>query len=95
MEQCFASPEIPMNSRIFPCSLVSALAGFLFGFDTVVISGAEKTIQSRWSPSPAMHGLRVPFLPRHDGDATHPGESHGAGDEGRSLEEIQRDLGIE
>ncbi len=35
-----------MNARVFFWSLTSALAGFLFGFDTVVISGAEKTIQS-------------------------------------------------
>jgi hypothetical protein len=33
-----------MNSRLLLWALVSALAGFLFGFDTVVISGAEKTI---------------------------------------------------
>ncbi len=46
-----------MSSRIFYWSLVSALAGFLFGFDTVVISGAEQTIQSLWNLSPAMHGL--------------------------------------
>jgi sugar porter (SP) family MFS transporter len=38
---------------------VSALAGFLFGFDTVVISGAEKTIQALWGLSPAMHGLAM------------------------------------
>jgi MFS transporter, SP family, arabinose:H+ symporter len=48
-----------MKSRIFFWSLVSALAGFLFGFDTVVISGAEKTIQSLWGLSPAMHGLAM------------------------------------
>ncbi len=46
-----------MNSRIFLWSLVSSLAGFLFGFDTVVISGAEKTIQSLWGLSDSMHGL--------------------------------------
>lgn len=39
--------------------MVSALAGFLFGFDTVVISGAEKTIQALWGLSPAMHGLAM------------------------------------
>jgi len=33
-----------MNPRIFFFAIVSALAGFLFGFDTVVISGAEQTI---------------------------------------------------
>ena len=50
---------VTMNSRIFVWSVVSALAGFLFGFDTVVISGAEKTIQSLWSLSPTMHGLAM------------------------------------
>ncbi len=48
-----------MNSRLFLWSVVSALAGFLFGFDTVVISGAEKTIQALWELSPAMHGLAM------------------------------------
>jgi len=48
-----------MNSRLFLWSLISALAGFLFGFDTVVISGAEKTIQALWGLSPAMHGLAM------------------------------------
>jgi sugar porter (SP) family MFS transporter len=47
------------SSRLFLWSLVSALAGFLFGFDTVVISGAEKTIQALWGLSPAMHGLAM------------------------------------
>jgi sugar porter (SP) family MFS transporter len=48
-----------MKARIFLWSLVSALAGFLFGFDTVVISGAEKTIQNLWRLSPSMHGLAM------------------------------------
>ncbi len=48
-----------MNSRIFFWSLTSALAGFLFGFDTVVISGAEKTIQALWGLSPALHGIAM------------------------------------
>ncbi len=48
-----------MNGRIFFWSLTSALAGFLFGFDTVVISGAEKTIQSLWSLSPGLHGIAM------------------------------------
>jgi len=37
-----------MKNKYSFWSLVSALAGFLFGFDTVVISGAEKTIQALW-----------------------------------------------
>ena len=48
-----------MNGRIFFWSLTSALAGFLFGFDTVVISGAEKTIQALWGLSPGMHGIAM------------------------------------
>ena len=48
-----------MNGRIFFWSLTSALAGFLFGFDTVVISGAEKIIQALWGLSPFMHGIAM------------------------------------
>jgi len=48
-----------MNRRIFFWSLTSALAGFLFGFDTVVISGAEKTIQTLWALSPRLHGIAM------------------------------------
>ena len=48
-----------MNRRIFFWSLTSALAGFLFGFDTVVISGAEKTIQALWQLSSVMHGIAM------------------------------------
>jgi len=48
-----------MNARIFFWSLTSALAGFLFGFDTVVISGAEKTIQALWGLSPHLHGIAM------------------------------------
>jgi sugar porter (SP) family MFS transporter len=48
-----------MNPRIFFFSIVSALAGFLFGFDTVVISGAEQTIQKLWGLSPGIHGIAM------------------------------------
>ncbi len=47
------------SNRLFLWSLTSALAGFLFGFDTVVISGAEKTIQSLWKLSDFEHGLAI------------------------------------
>jgi hypothetical protein len=33
-------PTEKMSGRIFFWAITSALAGFLFGFDTVVISGA-------------------------------------------------------
>lgn len=46
-----------MNHRVFFWSLTSALAGFLFGFDTVVISGAEQTVQALWKLGPSMHGV--------------------------------------
>lgn len=44
------------KGRLFLWAVTSALAGFLFGFDTVVISGAEKQIQDIWSLSGSMHG---------------------------------------
>ena len=46
-----------MKARIFYWSITSALAGFLFGFDTVVISGAEQKIQALWGLTAGMHGL--------------------------------------
>ena len=46
-----------MKKQIFFWSVTSALAGFLFGFDTVVISGAEQTIQKLWGLSDVLHGL--------------------------------------
>src|SRR5512137_2066745 len=48
-----------MKTRIFFWSITSALAGFLFGFDTVVISGAEQKIQSLWNLSPGLHGVAM------------------------------------
>ncbi|HEY5481203.1 MAG TPA: sugar porter family MFS transporter [Verrucomicrobiae bacterium] len=48
-----------MKSRIFFWSITSALAGFLFGFDTVVISGAEQKIQSLWGLSAGLHGVAM------------------------------------
>ena len=45
------------NRRLFFWALTSALAGFLFGFDTIVISGAERRIQELWSLSAFLHGL--------------------------------------
>ncbi len=46
-----------MNKKLFFWSLTSALSGLLFGFDTVVISGAEQAVQELWGLSNAMHGL--------------------------------------
>lgn len=40
-------------------SITAALAGFLFGFDTVVISGADKKLQALWGSSDVFHGTVV------------------------------------
>jgi MFS family permease len=48
-----------MNPRLFFWSLTASLAGFLFGFDTVVISGAEQKIQSLWQLGAGMHGIAL------------------------------------
>lgn len=45
------------RSYLLVCAVTAALAGFLFGFDTIVISGAEQKIQSLWRLSGFMHGL--------------------------------------
>jgi len=45
--------------KIWVWSITAALAGFLFGFDTVVISGADKTLQALWGSSDVFHGVVV------------------------------------
>lgn len=40
-------------------SLTAALGGFLFGFDTAVISGAERDIQRLWNLDDWSHGMAV------------------------------------
>ena len=39
--------------------IVAALSGFLFGFDTVVISGANLPIKELWSTDPFFHGFFI------------------------------------
>jgi sugar porter (SP) family MFS transporter len=46
-------------NKILIWSVTAALAGFLFGFDTVVISGADKKLQLLWGTSDAFHGAIV------------------------------------
>lgn len=46
-------------NKILLWSITAALAGFLFGFDTVVISGADKQLQQLWHSSDAFHGSVV------------------------------------
>ncbi len=47
------------NRTVLYWSIVVALGGFLFGFDTAVISGAEKAIQQVWQLNAFRHGLTV------------------------------------
>ncbi|WP_299325918.1 sugar porter family MFS transporter [uncultured Maribacter sp.] len=46
-------------NRIIVWSITVALAGFLFGFDTVVISGANEPIKQLWNTSPLFHGTFI------------------------------------
>jgi len=48
-----------MKNKIIRWSVTVALAGFLFGFDTVVISGANLPIKQLWNTSPFFHGTFI------------------------------------
>jgi sugar porter (SP) family MFS transporter len=48
-----------MKSNVTLISLVAAMGGFLFGFDTAVISGVEQTIQQLWQLNDLTHGFAV------------------------------------
>jgi len=48
-----------MKNNLLYWSITVALAGFLFGFDTIVISGADKPIQELWNTSPSFHGTFI------------------------------------
>ena len=56
-----ASANVSLKGYGYPIrvSLIAALGGFLFGFETAVISGAEKTIQTLWSLSSVWLGFTV------------------------------------
>ena len=47
------------KKKIFNWSITVALSGFLFGFDTVVISGANLPIKELWNTSPIFHGVFI------------------------------------
>lgn len=55
-----ASPvQVKGSGNLFGISLIAALAGFIFGFDTVVISGANLPIKELWDTSPWFHGFFI------------------------------------
>jgi sugar porter (SP) family MFS transporter len=47
------------QNKLFQWSIVAALAGFIFGFDTVVISGANQPIKDLWHTSTLFHGIFI------------------------------------
>lgn len=47
------------GKALFGISIIAALAGFIFGFDTVVISGANLPIRELWHTSPWFHGFFI------------------------------------
>jgi len=47
------------KNKLFRWSIVAALAGFIFGFDTVVISGANLPIKELWHTSKWFHGIFI------------------------------------
>ena len=55
------SKSIPgkASGYVIRISLTAALAGFIFGFDTVVISGANLPIKELWHTSPWFHGFFI------------------------------------
>ena len=48
-----------MKNKTALWAFTAALAGFLFGFDTVVISGANQPIKALWDLSPLFHGTFI------------------------------------
>ncbi len=48
-----------MKNKVLYWSITVAVAGFLFGFDTVVISGANEPIKELWNTSPIFHGTFI------------------------------------
>lgn len=47
------------QNKLLRWSIVVALAGFIFGFDTVVISGANQPIKELWHTTPLFHGFFI------------------------------------
>jgi sugar porter (SP) family MFS transporter len=48
-----------IQRKVIVWAIITALGGFLFGFDTAVISGAEQAIQKYWSLTDLQHGFTI------------------------------------
>src|SRR5690242_2467011 len=53
------TPTARASGFLVRISLTASLAGFIFGFDTVVISGANLPIKHLWHTSPWFHGFFI------------------------------------
>lgn len=47
------------QQKLLYWSIIAAIAGFLFGFDTAVISGADQPVQQLWGLSDFEHGFYI------------------------------------
>jgi sugar porter (SP) family MFS transporter len=54
-----SNQPVGTSAYVAAISLTAALAGFIFGFDTVVISGANLPIKELWHTSPWFHGFFI------------------------------------
>jgi sugar porter (SP) family MFS transporter len=52
-------PASGSSAYVLRIAITAALAGFIFGFDTVVISGANLPIKELWHTSPLFHGIFI------------------------------------
>jgi SP family arabinose:H+ symporter-like MFS transporter len=48
-----------MNKKVIFWSVITAMGGFLFGFDTVVVSGAEQALQKYWHLGDFQQGFTI------------------------------------
>ena len=53
------APRSELTAAVLLSAVIAALGGLLFGYDTAVISGAEKAIQLAFALDPFWHGFTV------------------------------------